>query len=324
MPRHNIQIWTRSIALVSVFMALLGSSLAVPHPVFGLPAAAVPISPAEGDSVIIPTFSWQAASGAAYYEIQVGPQSDPNSVSWTGTTQLLRVTPNTTLVNGALYWRVRACPGSPCTEAWSSEINFTKYIPAPKLLAPHKHIAVTEPSFEWGGVQGATYYKVEVTTDPAFNSIPPGQTYTTYSTRLTPYITIPHGTFYWRVRGVDANGNEGINSVVWSFVKRIPPPLLLSPADGVTVTTPILEWQTAEGAAYYKVDVTNDSTFNSIPAGQSYTTFNTRLIPNTMALSTGVCEALMPTGMKGRIRAPDCFTNTFLLQRRSVRPMAFL
>ena len=77
---------------------------------------------------------------------------------------------------------------------WSSRINFTKYIPAPKLLSPHNHLAVTEPNFEWGIVQGAAYYKIEVTTDPTFNSIPAGQTYTTYNTRLTPNNTLPHGT----------------------------------------------------------------------------------------------------------------------------------
>ena len=111
------------------------------------PTAVVPIAPAEGDRVIIPTFSWQVSAGAAFYEIQVGPQSDPNLVDWTATTQLLRLTPNHTLAHGLLYWRVRACSINPCDGVWSSRINFTKYIPAPKLLAPHNHIAVTEPDF---------------------------------------------------------------------------------------------------------------------------------------------------------------------------------
>ncbi len=264
-----------SLALVLVFSACLVLSLIRTPIVFSLPQAAVPIAPAEGDRVIIPTFSWQASGGAAFYEIQVGPQSDPNLVDWTATTQLTRLTPNQTLAHGLLYWRVRACTVSPCDGAWSSRINFTKYIPAPKLLAPHNHLAVTEPNFQWGGVQGAAYYKVEVTTDPTFNSIPAGQTYTTYATRLTPNNTLPHGTYYWRVRGVDTDGHEGDNSITWSFVKRIPPPNLLSPADGLTVTVPMLEWQIVEGAAYYKVDVTTDPTFNSIPAGQTYTTYNT-------------------------------------------------
>jgi hypothetical protein len=137
--------------------------------VFSLPAAPAPIAPAEGDSIIIPTFSWQASGGAIFYEIQVGPQSNPNLVDWTDTTQLLRLTPNQALAHGLLYWRVRACSISPCDGAWSSRINFIKYIPAPRLLAPHNHIALTEPTFEWGSVQGAAYYKIEVTTDPTFN-----------------------------------------------------------------------------------------------------------------------------------------------------------
>ena len=131
---------------------------------------------------------------------------------------------------------------------------------------------------------GAAYYKVDVTTDPTFNSIPADKPTPRTTLRLIPNTTLAHGAFYWRVRGVDADGNEGTNSTAGLFYKHIPAPMLIGPANGVTVTVPMLEWQAASGAAYYKVQVTTDPTFNSI--NKTYTTYQTRLIPNT-ALTTG-------------------------------------
>jgi len=73
------QAWYRILCVIAALAALLviGAQNAAAQP----PAPA-PVSPAAGAIVTTPAFSWQAAGGAAKYEVEVGPQSDPNLVYW--------------------------------------------------------------------------------------------------------------------------------------------------------------------------------------------------------------------------------------------------
>jgi len=277
---RSITGWTRFVSGALVLALIVGvglSSIGVPL-VLGQPETPTPILPGEGDSVITPTFSWLASSGAEYYEVQVGPQSDPNYEYWSDTTYHLNLTPNKadSFPNEPLYWRVRAYDGEDHDGPWSARVNFTKYIPAPPLSSPPNHIALTEPTLKWEPVKGAAYYKVEVSTDSTFNFV--DHIYTTYNTSLTPKDATAHDTFYWRVRGVDAEGHEGTPSPARYFVKHIAAPVLLRPDNGIAVVIPSLEWRATEGAAYYRVEVTIDPTFNSVD--HTYTTYNTSLTPN--------------------------------------------
>lgn len=269
-----------SLFTLANLVSLVSISLAIAQPL----AAPVPLLPANGDTIIIPTFTWESAAGAHHYRVRVGPQSDPNLVYWGNssddTTLLTTLTPASAAAfrNGALYWQVGACPqsddsGNLC--AWSAKVNFTKHIPAPVLVSPHNHIAVAEPSYAWEAVQGAAYYTIEVSLDSSFNSV--NYRYVTYGTELTPDNTQSHGTLYWRVIPADARAHPGTPSDGWQYVKGIAPPVMLSPAHNVTGTLPTLTWEQAEGAATYKVDLSADPAFNAI--SQTLTTYNTSLTP---------------------------------------------
>jgi hypothetical protein len=264
-----------SILLITGLLSLRSALL----PAMAAPTTPQPILPADGDSVITPTFSWLPSSGAVKYMVQVGLQSDPANVLKQYTTLNLNLTPvdSIDLPNAPLYWRVGGCLNASDTlpESWSSKVNFTKYIPAPEVTSPPNHVALTEPVFGWGPVAGAASYKVDVTHDETFNTI--DYTYTTYNAHLTPTSALTHGVFYWRVRGVDAGGNDGANSVVHTFVKYMHAPLTTAPHNGDTLTTPTLEWEETSGAASYRIEVSTDSTFNQ---ATSYTTYETRLTPN--------------------------------------------
>jgi hypothetical protein len=243
-----------------------------------LPTAPVPLTPAEGSTIIIPTFTWQASLGAAIYEVEVGPQSDPNLVYWTGQTVNLTLTPNAAneFANIPLYWRVRALDSSDNPGAWSNKINFTKHIPAPTLLSPADTSTIITPVFEWQTVEGAAYYQVELSSSSTFLVV--DDTYLSYNTRVIPTITITHGIHYWRVSGVDTAGHVGTPSAVWSFTKNSPAPTLVSPTNGHSnIHIPRLEWQAVAGAAYYKVELSTSSTF--LPVNETYTTYNTSMTP---------------------------------------------
>ena len=250
------------------------------------PPPPVPVGPAEGSTIVTPTFSWEASTGAAKYEVEVGPQSNPNVVYWSAETVHLVLTPNdaSRFPNEPLYWRVRAKDSAGAAGAWSNKINFTKTIPAPTLVSPADgSTSVVIPTFEWQRVPEAVYYKVELSTSPTFVAVE--ATYTTYNTRVTPDDTLAHGTHYWRVSGVDADGHVGTPSASRSFTKGISAPTLVSPEDNASVTIPTFEWQAVDGAAYYKVELSTSPTF--VPVQATYTTYNLRLTPvDALALGT--------------------------------------
>jgi hypothetical protein len=265
--------------LLNVFAVLAAFLVFEAQTVAAQPPPPVPVSPAGGSSIVIPTFSWQASSGAAIYEVEIGPQSDPNTVYWSAQTAHLTLTPNNAAVfsNTPLYWRVRAKNSSNVAGAWSSKINFSKTLPAPNLVSPADgSISVVIPTLEWQRVLEVTYNKVELSTSPTFIVVE--ATYTTYNTRTTPVDTLAHGTHYWRVSGVDADGHVGTPSASRSFTKDIPSPTRVNPANGSTgVIIPTFQWQVVPEATYYKVEVSTSPTF--VPVEATYTTYNTRTTP---------------------------------------------
>jgi hypothetical protein len=270
-----------SFLILALLLSLVTPANAAP------PEAPTPLSPAEGATIATPTFSWTASSGAAKYELEVGPQSDPNTVYWSAQTVQLTLTPNDAnkFPNEPLYWRVRAKDEADLAGAWSSKVNFTKAIPAPVPVSPADGSSgVGVPAFEWQSVPSAAYYKLELSDSPTFLVME--ATYTTYNTRFTPVDALPHGVHYWRVSGVDPDDHVGTASPAWSFTKNIPAPALVNPYDGHPgVVTPTFEWLAVPEAAYYKVEVSASATF--VPVDAAYTTYNTITTPvNALAHGT--------------------------------------
>lgn len=289
---------SRQLVLIRLLVLFLfisvGLSLLAPEWVRGQPAAPTPLKPAVGDCIITPTFSWLSASGAVTYEVQVGPQSDPNLEYWSDETFNLVLTPVNAAAfpNEPLYWRVRGLEGDGTPGTWSERVNFDKIIPPPPQASPPNHAGLAVPSMSWQPIQGAVTYKVELSTDPTFNMV--DESYRTYNTSLTPEDAIEHQTFFWRVTGIDSDGHEGTPSVARFFVKRIPAPILLSPVENSTAYQPTFSWQVAAGATSYKVELSNDSTFNSID--HTYTTYNLSLTP---------LDAIAPEIWYWRVRGVD-------------------
>ena len=241
------------------------------------PPAPVPISPANGATIIIPAFSWQATTGADHYQVQVSTDSAFNTIPWSALTQNIKITPQlaTSLATGLFYWRVRAYNASDQAGPWSPIFSFTKFIPAPVLAYPTGGLSIVHPLLEWGQVEGAALYKVELCNSPAF--APPDHTYLTYNLSLTPPTAIEQGLTYWRVFGKDAGNHDGTPSSVTTFTKTIPAPLLVSPADLISLTQPTFVWDKTNGAAYYRIQFSTSPDFN--PLYRNYRTANIRLTP---------------------------------------------
>jgi hypothetical protein len=137
---------------------------------------------------------------------------------------------------------------------------------APGLASPPDGHSTQEgrPTFEWSAVAGAEKYRlrlVDVDTGIQVLSIATPETSHQLDNALPP------DTYYWRVRALNdcGAGNWALRRSITILPTRPGAPELLQPRDGSLVceTWPILDWQDAEDATGYWLQVDNDSGFSS-------------------------------------------------------------
>jgi hypothetical protein len=131
-----------------------------------------------------------------------------------------------------------------------------------------------EPQFSWDPVLGAAKHEVEVNSGEDF---PSGSRWCcndpTIATSLTPTEVLANNAYHWRVRAIDASGNDGAWSIGPSFTKifdGIEPSisgLTVRNTSGEslsgvpTTDAPVVTWAPAPGASRYEVQVVPHSTF---------------------------------------------------------------
>ena len=142
-------------------------------------------------------------------------------------------------------------------------------IDAPTLLTPDNGATTTVadtpplgiPEFKWAAVNGATSYRLQVSTDIGFTTQIVNLTTPNTSYTPTGANVFPDGTWYWRVR-VEAPAPVSEYSAIWSFTKQWAAPTnfptLNSPADFATLDFydhPVFSWGPVTGAAKYKLQI---------------------------------------------------------------------
>jgi hypothetical protein len=269
---------------------LSGCTVRTPAPAPSGPAAPALLAPADGASVTSPvTLSWSAV-------LDPNPASQNGGYNWeiatSGTFGTL-VTRNSTfpsvtqatvgsLTAGTYFWRVQAVDDALNTSAWSATRSFvvtgaTPGALAAPVLAPLPFGTAYHPMehfpFSWSGVSGASSYVVEASKDatfPApvdvrFDNIPD----TTYGFTFDDSLI---GSWSLRVRAVGADGVAGPASNVRTFTISYsapigPPPVLVAPADGATVSLPfVLDWADVPNPqpSGYVVEIATDPGFSRI------------------------------------------------------------
>ena len=145
---------------------------------------------------------------APTYQIQVDDDRRFRS-SLLYLTMSLNQTVGTTLADGNYWWRVRAT-STYQDGKWSRSYKFTvDTIPpeAPTLVKPKPgQNQKSRPKFSWRAVRGAFSYEIQIDNNSNFSSPEDSS-----SGRRTSYkaISLPPGTYYWRVRAIDRAGNVG-------------------------------------------------------------------------------------------------------------------
>jgi len=175
----------------------------------GVPTLSAPANGATGVSVS-PTLTWNAATGATTYRVQLSIASDfsttiVDDATPTGTTRAVGPLNN----NTTYYWRVSATNAGG-TSAYSATSSFTTIVSlpsAPTLASPADSAINLQLSatLSWNAGTGASGYHVQVSTSSSFASpLVDDSTVTTTSRTVTGLAL--NTTYYWRVRSKNAAG----------------------------------------------------------------------------------------------------------------------
>lgn len=203
------------------------------------PVSEEPVSPKE--NLILLT--WQEDPESVRYEVEIfrglPDNLDRNEPVENHLYDNRRIYSNQVLVDlsafppgeAPLYWRVRPIdadwqgmgPFSSPMEVRSTMKKVTRNAPYPHVYRPGNGSTLLYPVYSYAGNPGAAKYEVEVTGAYPENpdSSEPSQyrVFSKVTTLSNVYDDNPRiGTFYWRVRGMDENGNP---VGIWSLPEKV-------------------------------------------------------------------------------------------------------
>lgn len=238
-------------------------------------------------------FSWVDQPAAALYEFQAATNPGFTEGIYTAQTTSNGHQP-VGLQPGPLYWHVRARDEAGNWGSWSTvSFDATLIPPLPGKVTQtnplHKfNTNLQQPDFNWIAAEWADHYDLQLAKASGFS----GATLISREVdglSFTPDAALSAGTWYWRVRAVNAQDEKGVWSSVRSLVIDVTPPAapsLASPANNAVITTvtPTLSWGAVTSAASYQVEVASDDGFTSIVTGIANLTARTYTVP---ALDTG-------------------------------------
>jgi hypothetical protein len=255
-------------ALLALVVAGIGSATR------SAPGTPSTTGPADGATfAALPTFAWDPVTGAEKYEFEIaadaGFNSPPLGTGTTGDavffTKNTRATIKKTIPDGTYWWHVRAIDEAGAVSPWSPARSFVKRWGAgPTPLSPADGATLTYPSdplrLRWTTVDRAATYLLWLATDPALGSLVGGEPTETQATSFTGRGSgaLAPGRYYWAVTPLDAAGNHGTRSPVWSFVWAWPTATTARFSDlhaAAEVVDPHFSWDPVAGAAGYEVEV---------------------------------------------------------------------
>lgn len=230
------------------------------------PAAPRLISPAHLATTAdtTPAYTWNTASGAVMYQIQVAEEVDFSTIIFDRTLTTTTVTDTTVRPFREYWWRVRARNALGNWGPWSLPRQYTLTLLSSPANAAH--LTNLKPTFTWAALSGATQYRLQVADDPGFGSLLIDQPRTSAQLSYTPAVALPTGQHYWRLIAFVGVEERITPARIFTLTPPVPlAPALLLPASGqiFTVPTPDFSWNAAPNALYHQIQIDNTYEFTS-------------------------------------------------------------
>lgn len=211
-------------------------------------------------------FLWTERGGATGYDIEISDLEDfsQNTILYTDITDTFYID-SSLLASKYYYWRARA-KDAESTSRWSDIEAFRTRISAPTLTFPENSVEGVDPNnaqLAWEHHPSSILDSLELYLDAALTQVVNKRslTDTTYQ-----YAGLTGGTtYYWRVASSDDYGWSEWSDV-FAFTTRISGFSQISPLNGAKTlgTIDTLEWNAANGADSYKVQLAKDSLYNDL------------------------------------------------------------
>jgi len=238
-------------------------------------------SPANGGltTTYLPKLNWTDAALPAgtqldHYQVQIASDSGFSTKLYDESTTVSEFQiPSELASNTKYYWHVQAFNTLGQYSSWTATWSFRTLVLPPLLNSPSDGFAFDHrrPTLEWGDVDGATRYTLQISRYANFSTV-----LLVRSATLSQYAfasDLPRNTLlYWRVRTEAVNGPSQW-SEVWDFKTGNSPgiPTLLSPASNALITNyqPRLDWANVTipvltSLDHYQIQIATDSGFGTI------------------------------------------------------------
>lgn len=139
-------------------------------------------------------------------------------------------------------------------------------LPAPEANCPQQPISQSPAQAQWKPLNGAAHYRVQVAPNDRFEALVLDVVVDGVQAILP---SLPDGAHAFRVRGIDDQRMEGLDTSCTFIVAAHPqPPLIIDPQPGAKVraTRPDFRWTESAEAASYAWQLAADEDFNQLLA----------------------------------------------------------
>ena len=247
-----------------------------------------PTYPGDGATVTgVPYLQWDALAHAASYDVQLDNDQNFSSPIKTATTKMAAWAHVDPLESGTYYWRVRRNDADNRDGVWSNPRSFVLDPAAVTLTAPGNRTspAADRLLFQWKSAVPSPKYRVEVSSSATFAAQVSGFPQTTVMSALAPRTLLPEGTYYWRVRSLNAADKVIATSSTWTLrVDSTPPGVTgLTPSAGASITTAFTVTFSEP------VSGVDKNSFTVTPAG------GTTSLPGTVAMTSPTVAVFTPS-----------------------------
>lgn len=254
------------------------------------PKAAVPTLTQAPDSAnaLSPTMLWTPVTGANIYRVDVATDAQFNNIVDQETTRVTSYTPRMPLpdnqVREGYFWRVVWGSGVTAIDPhWMEDearVPVSQYRKQTQVtLGDAASGVVPEPPFfTWGDVPGAARYEMQISRDAEF-AADRTQSSTVWGLGAQwakdKGKRLAGGTWFWRVRAIDASGVGQTWSAPKTFTLNPPRVNITGPNDGtVVVGSPLMTWDPQLAACAYQVQTADNPGFQksdttAVPALQA-------------------------------------------------------